>query len=48
MVWNPTPHPTRVVSFIDMLIEYHLWVAMNLFLHPVMLDLSMRNALPAK
>ena len=48
MVWTLPSHPTRVVSFIDTLIEYHLWVAMNLFLHLVMLDLSMCNVLLAK
>ena len=48
MVGNPTPHLTNVVFFIDTLIEYHLWVAINLLLHLAMLDLSMHNALPAK
>ena len=46
--WNPTCPPTNVVSFIDILIEYHLWVVINLLIHLAMLDLSMRNALLAK
>ena len=48
MVWNPALPPYKIVPFINTLIEYHLWVAMNLFLHLAMLDLSMRNVLPAK
>ena len=35
------PCPTNVVSFINTLVEYHLWVAMNLLLHPAMLDLML-------
>ena len=35
LVWNPipSPHPMKVVSFIDLVIKYHLWVDMNLLLH---------------